>query len=172
MLDWFSLNSSNSANLVQNRKNTSTFQNDFGIGSILTKWVQWLWRMLDRLIETRKQDLFAKRPGSVAGRDPRIIWIKMIERPHVPRTDKRYKTLSLRTKFNDIVDELVNGKRNNYSLSIDSLEQHHFSPLGELNDFGRMQLWKEIDYYFKQFNRSVADLNTPDKRKKPITEKC
>ena len=137
---------------------TEHYNTDYGIKEMLSKWVTWIWKMLDRLIEIRKQDLFAKRPGAVGSKDPKVIWIKMIDRPHVLRPDPRFKVLSIRPKFNDAIDEITQNKRNNFCLGIDSLEARHFGPNGELNDFGSLQYWKELDYYFKKFDRREIPL--------------
>ena len=145
---------------------TAQFQTDFGIKNVLNRWLDWCAKMLDRLIETRKQDLFAKRPGSVVGNETKIIWLKMIDRPHVERSDPRFKVLSLRSKFNNAINTLVNDKKNNYCLDLESLESRHFSAIGELNDFGSMQYWKEFDYYFKKFDRRMADQGSRKEKEK------
>ena len=136
------------------------YKYDYGVKKMLERWMRWLSRTLDRYIETRKQDLISKRPGAVSAHEPKIIWIKMIDRPHVQRGDPRFKVYSQRNKFNDLLDELATNKRNNHVLNVESLEaDRHFTRPGELNEFGALQYWKEIDYYFKKFDRREINLD-------------
>ena len=114
--------------------------------------------MIERHCEIRKQELFDKRPGAV-GKDPKVIWLKMIDRPHFPRQNPHFKVLSLRAKLNEIFEQIVQEKKNNYFMSLSSLEYlRHFTNGGELNQMGAMQYWKEFDYYFKKFDRGEISL--------------
>ena len=137
---------------------------DYGITKMLSKWVNWFSNMIDRHVEIRKQELLNKRPGAVES-DPKIIWIKMLDRPHVQKPNPRFKVQSLKGKFNELIDDIVSAKRNNHFMSISSVEYlRHFTNGGELNQMGALQYWKEFDYYFKKFDRKEISLTRDDNR--------
>ena len=51
--------------------------------------------------------------------------------------------------------------RNNHYISMTSLEDmKQFDLLGRLNQFGQLQLWKEVDYSIKKFDRHEINLTT------------
>ena len=132
---------------------------DCGIKKVMIKWTSWITNLVEKLVDIRREQLMDKKAGAVAGSDPKIIWVKMITRPFVNQCDARFPVLSLRNKFNGILEDLAHMKRNVHILEVNALEEErHFSPAGQLNQFGAMQFWKEVDYHIKRFDRREVDL--------------
>ena len=143
--------------LVQYANSLDLF--NYGIKDVLAKWISWFLHSVDKHLNIRKDDLFNKRPGAFAGKDPKIIWVKMLDRPHVAQSDQRFKTQSLTSKFNALIDDVVKNRKDNLCMELGALEHNrHYAASSQVNQFGKMQYWKELDYYFKRFDRHEINL--------------
>ena len=122
---------------------------NFGVSKLLGITLNWLAKQLECLIDIRKEQLSNKRPGALYMVDPKIIWVKMLDRPPVPLNDKRYKTQATRSKFNTILEHLTDWHKDIYVMSINPL--HHdrdYDFLGNIKDSGKQQFWRELDHFF------------------------
>ena len=136
----------------------STNHFTYGVKSMLVRWVSYLSKFIEKCISICKEQLFKIHPGAVVGANPRVVWVKMINKPQVPPTDACYRIQLLTHKFNTVIDDLTKAKRGNHTMMIRALEDPHFLPTGYLNQFGQMQFWKEFDYHFKRFDRREITL--------------
>ena len=57
----------------------------YGISQVLEIILNWLIKEIDRAIQTSKDDLLKQKAGTIRYGDPRILWIKMINRCGVIR---------------------------------------------------------------------------------------
>ena len=132
---------------------------DYGQSTILGHIVHWISKELQNYLSTRSEQLYAKKAGSVYP-GTRVIWVKMIPRKGLMEnfTNHEMDILSGKDKFNAILDEIAERKRNNHVINIISLENHHFDQYSCLNHQGKLQYWKEIDYLVKKFDRKEIQL--------------
>ena len=78
----------------------------------------------------------------------------MIERPPVPLNDRWYKTQATHGKFNATLDNLTDWRLNTFVTSISSLNlDRDFDFVGNIKEAGKQQFWRELDHYFKRFDR-------------------
>ena len=56
-----------------------------GISNLIGKAIRWVTRMMEQLLEIKKEDLFNRCTGALAPNEPKIVWIKMIECPSSTR---------------------------------------------------------------------------------------
>ena len=133
--------------------NAADFFN-FGVSKLLGITLNWLAKQLERMIESRKEKLSEERPGAISSIETKIIWVKMIERPPVPLNDKRYKTQVTCGKFNATLNNLTDWRLNTFVTSISSLNlDRDFDFVGNMKESGKQQFWRELDHYFKRFDR-------------------
>ena len=122
---------------------------DFGISKIIGANLEWLINEVDRLICTKKIDLFNEREGSVMPTAPKVLWIRMIPRPAPSRV------LALRRKYNAILEEtLCHTRGGMYILDAhDDLNGLHYDRVNQLLETGKTTYWKSIDTSIKDFDR-------------------
>ena len=65
----------------------------------------------------------------------------------------------LKSKHNDILEELLYEEGHSHIIEIRSLNQDRFfDQCGKLLAEGRIQFWKELDHIMKEFDRNKAEL--------------
>ena len=136
-------------------------QCEFGLGLILERTLKYIACQVNRLIDSRIDNLIRAKPGSVKVL-PKIIWFKMIDRCSVPITHmSRYldDVEGARKKFNTTLEAAVANEKSNFVLAIESLEHLHYDMTGKLLSDGRIQFWKEVDHHMKEFDRGLLKLN-------------
>ena len=92
----------------------------------------WLMNQVDYAIEAKKDNLTMRKPGAVVF-DPKIIWVKMINRI------RRYiKTLANRKAFNETLEHLISNRPRHYLLDIiDVMEDGSLvDSMNHLNGYG------------------------------------
>ena len=122
---------------------------DFGVATCLKKILRYLVKEINKYVDARFEDLYRKKSGTVNKGEPRIIWVKMINRT----TLKDDYIMKLRTKYNEILEEVLFEEGHTYIIELISLnDDKFFSSSGELLADGRIQYWKEIDHIIKEFD--------------------
>ena len=127
--------------------NTICFFNK-GMPVAFEKCISWFIKQVDQSLETRKENMYRKRPGSVSGQT-RIIWVHIINRPIIRNhPDKiRNKVLAGRNRYNITLNDIVADTRYHHTLIVGRLDEiGFFTNLGNLNDDGAREYWREIDY--------------------------
>ena len=121
----------------------------FGIFLILEKMLSWTVEAMYRAIETRKEDLRKFKSGVVTYGEPKILWVKMIDRVGVID-----RALAVCNKFNRALENVLSRRRNNYVIDVNNKinDASFFSQqLKELNDDGLHRFWLEIDKKIEEF---------------------
>ena len=128
---------------------------DYGVKKILLNAITWLYSNISANLETRKEDIKAKRPGALFSFDePKIIWVEAIARP--PNSSKK-EVYSLIAKFNECINDLVARNHFNYGMKIEMVnELNHFDLGGRLAASGKEMLWLEIDRKLRRFDNTGA----------------
>ena len=121
----------------------------YGFRLIAEKVLRWMYKSIDKAIESRKADLIKIRPGAVMPREPRIIWVEMIDRIHVYD-----RALAMQNKFSAALNEVLLEWDNHFLMNINMamFDASLFQKTGELNQAGKKKFWSEIDVIFKKFD--------------------
>ena len=133
---------------------------DFGIKTLLKGSIQWLHQKINRVFETRHEDMRNQRQGSVSSvTEPRLIWVKMIDRPTSTITFKKRNYLTLAWKFNNILEEVIAEDKYSHIMSI-SINPQDISATGDLTSAGRYNFWKQLLDLFRKFDKGEINLST------------
>ena len=130
---------------------------DFGVKYILKNLITWIQRNIDLCIETCKEDIRGKRPGSLTSAiEPRYIWVTPLHRP--PNLAKK-SIFSLVNKCKETMEYIMAREQHCHIMTIKSVNEYaHFDHWGSLTSIGKEQLWKELDQQMRRFDRSDLDL--------------
>ena len=130
----------------------------FGISWLAGTCVNWITKQIERLLDSRADQLYRAKPGAVFD-NTKLIWIKMISWPEVPATHDKFKVYTLKSKLNQALDDIADKHKQTYVITIRSLDNSHFDSNGRLSHEGKVQMWKEIDQIIKRFDRGEIRLN-------------
>ena len=138
---------------------------DYGASSEIIDNVNWLVRQIDIAIQRRKTATLAVKPGALYSTDPKVIFTTMIKRPlHFPTKSRMEKVVSLRTKFNNAINDAAYDRQHSI-LSVDVCDSEaHFDLLGNLNHMGQFMFWKQVNFLLQEFDRKNVNL-APSRRK-------
>ena len=102
-----------------------------------------------------KDHLYKLRPGALTSGEPKIVWVKMLQRMR-----SADKVLTVRTRFNNILEELIAKERNHYLIDPNPAvhDTAFYSHLNLLNLDGCTAFWKEIDDCVKLFDHHKLNL--------------
>ena len=119
-------------------KKAAFFQ--YGASKVLGTVINYLIKQIVRIIDTHKVDCRNVCRGAVIDGEPKIIWVKVIDCPN------RDKILSLRTKFNAILEETIAQYPNHYIIDpSDGLNTDHFDHNNFFQPEGIATYWQNID---------------------------
>ena len=125
----------------------------YGASKIIAKSVSYMVEEATRTIEARKQDMKEKRLGSITYSEPKLIWMKIWDRPTTE------KVLTLREKYNAILEETLTSYKHYYILDCDrAILGSHFDRNNNFNNEGKTALWKFVDQQLKKFDRQEISL--------------
>ena len=126
----------------------------WGVTCALEAQVQWLVNEVKRIISTRIEELTYSRPCGVIPGEPKIIYIKMLDRPEASRA------MSVKWKFTKALEETVAKKKHGYLMNI-KVNQSWFDKANNLTTDGRIQFWREFDYQLEKFDKKIITLHPP-----------
>ena len=92
----------------------------YGINMIIGKCLNWLINSIDRALETKKEELRRRHHGSVVAAEPKVIWVKMIN-----KINGQSQILQARRKFNAILEELLVSKKQHYIANVNDVVSYH-----------------------------------------------
>ena len=132
---------------------------------------KWLVRQIDMNIKHKRLELLEKRPGAVYDEDPRIVYVKMIRRAQFyPTGSKAAKLCTMRSKFNNILNEIV-AAEGHYILGIESCSTADcFDSFGKLSTKGKYHYWSEMLELMEKFDKKKIKLVPIPYRKKNNTK--
>ena len=138
----------------------------FGVSLIAGKCLNYVINEIDRAIESRKDALRRRKPGAVSAAEPKVIWVKMINRYFL--NDSR--CMEVRGKFNRCLENILANKRNHYIIDVSKhvYFSDMFYPNGDLNPKGKTEFWSQVDAQLEAFDkqklslRPVAISNVPE----------
>ena len=116
----------------------------FGVSIIAGKCLNWIITNMERAIEARKDELHRCKPGAVQPNEPKMIWVKMINR------SSRYhnqRIFAVRKKFNTALEELLCNLRYHYILEVSECvmsDTSNFTYNDHLIECGRQVFGKRL----------------------------
>ena len=128
---------------------------NFGFRSLAEKDIEWMAKTIKKELELRKDELAKVQKGSILYREPKIIWVEMIDRIHIIE-----KYLAMSNKFNGAMHATLANYRDNYVMSINRamFDTSLFTLTGKLNNQGKEQYWNEIDKQLQDFEQGRISL--------------
>ena len=147
---------------------------NYGAYQVIAETVNWLTRQIDITVRRKRLNITEKKPGAIANEyEPTIIYTMMVRRPQTyPMGSKMESICSLRTKFNNVLNEAA-VRQDAKVLSIRSLSMlEHFDPCGNLSRKGKTAFWYEMDNLIDRFENDGLQLKprpiaSRNKRRQP-----
>ena len=87
----------------------------YGVSTVCGKSLNWLLGAIEKAIEARKDSLRRKCPGAVNSNEPKLIWVKAINRIS---TTKHEPILAVHNKFSTILEDLLSNRRYHYIMDV------------------------------------------------------
>ena len=112
--------------------------------------IKWILRNVDRAIQSKKDSLSRKKPGAVIHSEPKIVWLKMIE-----RVGGEYdQALTVRYTFNAALEDQLADRRRHYIIDVGKImaNPNLFSARNALNDDGKDTFWTKVDQQLEDFD--------------------
>ena len=127
----------------------------FGITLISGKCTNWMLNNIERALDARKDEIRRRRPGALSPSEPKCIWIKMIN-----RVNGQSELLSMRTKFNNVLEEQLANRHHHYIIDINEVmaKSSNFTPNNFLSAIGKEVYWREVDKIIELFDAQKLSL--------------
>ena len=121
---------------------------EYGTSTVIGRCIDGLITQIDAEIDGKKNALKYKRPGVISLLEPKIIWVRMLNRPGVN------KILNLREKFNAILEQCLAESRTGYIMdpSAELLQRNMFDRRNNITHEGWVIYWRHINMKLKQFD--------------------
>ena len=128
---------------------------DHGIKEVTKGAVEWITTQIVRAVDAKKDFLMRRKPGAVIASEPKIIWVKMID-----RVNGRSSLLALRSKYNEAMEDVLSNNKNHYVMDINAeiADTTYLDQFNQLNDYGKTQYWVEIDKQIELFEKRKITL--------------
>ena len=120
----------------------------FGVEEVFGEPLTWMVEKMIEAIEDKKKAMYKLRPGSLTPGEPKFIWIKAIR-----RFIGYDRTMTVRNRFNKILEALLAKKKHHYIMDVDPKINNadYFLQTNQLNGEGRVRYWKEVNECLKLF---------------------
>ena len=126
---------------------------DYGVSKDLGKLIKHLVREIEKLIQICREDLATKKKGSVISTEPKVIYVKMLQRPQPSQF------MLVRNKFNAILEETLSRYHYCYIMDIDkALSTIAFGQGNQLTNDGAVAFWHELNQQIGAFDRQDISL--------------
>ena len=125
----------------------------FSMSLVIGKVMGYLVNTVNSLVDDRFQKLRKIKDGVVIDTEPRIVWVSLLTQPHYD------KILSLKCKYNEVLEETLTMHKGNYFLDVEgAVKQFEFDRNNHLSCDGHISLWRFIDQHIKRFDRGQLPL--------------
>ena len=120
----------------------------YGFSIIAEKILQWLVTNISRAVESRKDDLANVKTGATVHSEPKLIWVATINR--IGCYDK---ALSVRSKFNSILEDVLGDFDGHYIVNMSKkMSKGAFYSQHGITQSGATRYWLEIDKTLKELD--------------------
>ena len=125
---------------------------DCGAVDMIEDNINWLLKQIARILLARCDQLRNKKAGVVPDELPRVLWVKMLARPHTNDATLK-KIWQLRRKFNSILTSILAVENYMHLISLESVNEYiHFDQFGQLTNTGQGQWWHELNDKIKHLD--------------------
>ena len=124
---------------------------------IFSEILDWIINNMKQVVQSKRDYLMRKGEGAVTDNDPKIIWIKMINRfsdGHFKRNDPTLRALSQKGKFNCVLEDRLAAEQAHYIMDVNVVvnDGKYFNVSYQLNGDGRVAYWSEVNEQVQLFN--------------------
>ena len=97
----------------------------------------------------KKSEFRKKGPGAISSNEPKVIWVKMHNRPK-----GQSQLLAARNKFNNILENLLSTKSGHFIMDINDkvAVPQNFSINNTLTSAGKEEFWWAVDRMIEVFD--------------------
>ena len=129
--------------------------NNFGVKMLSNRAISWVMTQMARALESKKENLQNRCPGSVISTETKMIWVEMFNRV----TDVN-KFLAVRYKYNEAMQEQVHQRIRHYIVDINDnmMDASLFNLANRLNGKGIIKFWNAIDKQIEAFDKREISL--------------
>ena len=129
----------------------------YGISMITGRCLNWLITEIDKIIDGRKDQLRKRKPGLVGHNEPKVLWVKMMNRPNIGYDD----LLACRGKFNTILKDLLTSRHHHYIMDVSKEVVHplNFIANNKINARGLDDFWNALDQQIKRFDYNKGNFD-------------
>ena len=119
-----------------------------------TRILAWINTNIARAIQSKKDIFTHRKPGAVNADEPKLVWVKMIN-----RHGEFDRALMARAHFNRAMESSITDRKNNFILGVNPAidSPNYFRALNCLNRDGMARFWHEIDANIKAFDANPKD---------------
>ena len=129
----------------------------YGVSIITEKLLKWIIMQMERAIAVRKEDLARTKAGATLPNDPKMIWVAMVDR--VGCFDC---ALSVRNKFNSVLETILADHKHHYIIDINrQLNDSTYFSANTFNNEGAMRYLLEINQKIRDFDAAQGDSLKP-----------
>ena len=129
--------------------------NTYGIEEVVYEAINWMTKEMKKAIEDKREQLMKIKPGAVIATEPKVVWIKMLQ-----RAMNYDKVLTVRAKYNATLEALLSEKSGHYIIDINPIlrDPVYFTRNNELSEDGKVLFWKEVDECIRLFDKRKLKL--------------
>ena len=120
-----------------------------GAREMTARILSWVVTNATRVVQSKKDSLSHRKPGAVSDSQPKMLWVKMIN-----RHGEFDRALTARVRFNCALEDTIAGKKLQFILDVNQAvnSANCFGPRNLLNGDGMLKFWHEIDGLVKIFD--------------------
>ena len=124
---------------------------------IFSEVLDWIINNMKRAVQSKRDHLMRKKAGAVTDNDPKIIWVKMINRfgdGNFKKNDPMLRALSQKGKFNHVLEDRLTAEQAHYVMDVNMAvnDGKYFTAANQLNGDGRVAYWVEITEQIQLFD--------------------
>ena len=111
--------------------------------------LNWIVVSITRAIQSKKDSFSHRNPGSVSENEPKLMWIKMIN-----RHGEFDRALMTQARFNRALEDVLVDKKQQHIMDVNQAvdSPNYFGPQNMLNGDGMTRYWYEVDKNVKLFD--------------------
>ena len=129
---------------------------DSGAKEMIEDNARWLLKQIAKALLARHDELKAKRSGAVPSDLTRVVWVKMLARPHSDNATL-IPIWKLRGKFNGCLAEVLEVEDYMHPITLQKVNEFcHFDAFGNLTSAGQMQFWRELNDQIKNLGAMIS----------------
>ena len=129
----------------------------FGVSQVIGSVLNWLIKNVENAISAKKDQIRHKKPGALHSGEPKVIWLKIFERPGQEGAPSTNAT----RKSNNILAELIANKKCHYIMDVTdtvSSVPANFNKNSNLNERGMDAFWMAVNQIIKDFDYGKVEL--------------